>query len=137
MFDRLLRFFTSLRLTVVLLAFGIVLVFVGTVAQADEGLYNAQARYFKHWFVRGDRKSTRLNSSHGYISYAVFCLKKKKISHESTAYVLLSFRKDTDSDSTTRRYHASPSASLPRTPCGNTLTMIWMSSHRIFSHLPT
>src|SRR2546422_2028042 len=27
---------------------------------------------------RGDRKSTRLNSSHGYISYAVFCLKKKK-----------------------------------------------------------
>src|SRR2546429_6161705 len=28
-----------------------------------------------------DRKSTRLNSSHGYISYAVFCLKKKKYSH--------------------------------------------------------
>src|SRR5687768_17758011 len=29
-----------------------------------------------------DRKSTRLNSSHGYISYAVFCLKKKKNTHE-------------------------------------------------------
>src|SRR2546421_5411812 len=29
-------------------------------------------------FLVGDRKSTRLNSSHGYISYAVFCLKKKK-----------------------------------------------------------
>src|SRR2546422_4807472 len=29
---------------------------------------------------RLDRKSTRLNSSHGYISYAVFCLKKKKTS---------------------------------------------------------
>src|SRR2546422_7722595 len=28
--------------------------------------------------VHPDRKSTRLNSSHGYISYAVFCLKKKK-----------------------------------------------------------
>src|SRR5687768_17698796 len=28
-------------------------------------------------FDREDRKSTRLNSSHGYISYAVFCLKKK------------------------------------------------------------
>src|SRR2546429_5748073 len=28
-----------------------------------------------------DRKSTRLNSSHGYISYAVFCLKKKKFQH--------------------------------------------------------
>src|SRR2546422_4999981 len=27
--------------------------------------------------IRLDRKSTRLNSSHGYISYAVFCLKKK------------------------------------------------------------
>src|SRR2546429_5028508 len=30
-----------------------------------------------------DRKSTRLNSSHGYISYAVFCLKKKKKIHVS------------------------------------------------------
>src|SRR2546429_6956588 len=29
--------------------------------------------------ARRDRKSTRLNSSHGYISYAVFCLKKKNI----------------------------------------------------------
>src|SRR2546422_7587775 len=29
-----------------------------------------------------DRKSTRLNSSHGYISYAVFCLKKKKKNKE-------------------------------------------------------
>src|SRR2546422_7142557 len=28
--------------------------------------------------IKRDRKSTRLNSSHGYISYAVFCLKKKK-----------------------------------------------------------
>src|SRR2546422_6117646 len=34
-----------------------------------------------------DRKSTRLNSSHGYISYAVFCLKKKKKHNSSkTAY---------------------------------------------------
>src|SRR2546422_6288745 len=31
-----------------------------------------------HWCHVMDRKSTRLNSSHGYISYAVFCLKKKK-----------------------------------------------------------
>src|SRR2546422_4333869 len=29
-------------------------------------------------WICADRKSTRLNSSHGYISYAVFCLKKKK-----------------------------------------------------------
>src|SRR2546430_4254538 len=32
--------------------------------------------------VVGDRKSTRLNSSHSQISYAVFCLKKKKYSHQ-------------------------------------------------------
>src|SRR2546429_5163820 len=37
-----------------------------------------------------DRKSTRLNSSHGYISYAVFCLKKKKLtkSHGDILYAL-------------------------------------------------
>src|SRR2546429_3212748 len=41
-----------------------------------------------------DRKSTRLNSSHGYISYAVFCLKKKKkrpiissLSYESNSHL--------------------------------------------------
>src|SRR2546429_6380756 len=33
--------------------------------------------------ARGDRKSTRLNSSHGYVSYAVFCLKKKKKSNST------------------------------------------------------
>src|SRR6266436_1025327 len=32
----------------------------------------------------GDRKSTRLNSSHGYISYAVFCLKKKNTTRPIT-----------------------------------------------------
>src|SRR2546430_8791967 len=34
-----------------------------------------------HQVVRGDRKSTRLNSSHSQISYAVFCLKKKNHPH--------------------------------------------------------
>ncbi len=52
LFSRI-KFFASLRLTVVLLAFGIVLVFVGTLAQVDEGLYNAQARYFRQWVVLG------------------------------------------------------------------------------------
>src|SRR3989475_6454193 len=33
------------------------------------------------WVMALDRKSTRLNSSHSQISYAVFCLKKKKESH--------------------------------------------------------
>src|SRR2546429_1015772 len=32
-----------------------------------------------------DRKSTRLNSSHGYKSYAVFCLKKKATTHSTTS----------------------------------------------------
>lgn len=50
---KIVELFTSLKLTVVLLAFAIVLVFVGTIAQADEGLYGAQARYFKQWFVFG------------------------------------------------------------------------------------
>src|SRR2546429_5909862 len=36
-----------------------------------------------------DRKSTRLNSSHGYISYAVFCLKKKKKEHTSHQSTLI------------------------------------------------
>src|SRR2546422_11523359 len=38
----------------------------------------AAARARRRARARQDRKSTRLNSSHGYISYAVFCLKKKK-----------------------------------------------------------
>src|SRR5256884_5217215 len=38
----------------------------------------AQGRTECLYPAAGDRKSTRLNSSHGYISYAVFCLKKKK-----------------------------------------------------------
>src|SRR5438445_1243972 len=33
-----------------------------------------------------DRKSTRLNSSHANISYAVFCLKKKTVTHQHPAY---------------------------------------------------
>src|SRR5687768_17896015 len=37
-----------------------------------------------------DRKSTRLNSSHGYISYAVFCLKKKKNTETSQSLPLRS-----------------------------------------------
>ena len=53
MFNRLLKPLTSLRLTVVLLTAGLVLVLVGTLAQVHEGLYQAQTRYFKHWFVWG------------------------------------------------------------------------------------
>src|SRR5687768_17896871 len=56
---------------------------VGCVAGAlseDEYRSKLQAAGFEDVEVETtrDRKSTRLNSSHGYISYAVFCLKKKK-----------------------------------------------------------
>ncbi|HVU27692.1 MAG TPA: cytochrome c biogenesis protein ResB [Verrucomicrobiae bacterium] len=51
--SRFAKIFTSLRLTVVLLAFAIVLVFIGTLAQVDEGLYQAQARYFRQWVILG------------------------------------------------------------------------------------
>src|SRR6266436_3959333 len=50
-------------------------------AQADADLaYRDWCRFPGRdaYVVYRDRKSTRLNSSHGYISYAVFCLKKKK-----------------------------------------------------------
>src|SRR2546422_5434304 len=43
----------------------------------SKSLVRGDARPSIHRHQR-DRKSTRLNSSHGYISYAVFCLKKKK-----------------------------------------------------------
>src|SRR2546429_4963272 len=58
---------------------------LGKVTHPEIFLYTAAAIE-----LIGDRKSTRLNSSHGYISYAVFCLKKKKkniIEHyDSTTY---------------------------------------------------
>src|SRR2546430_7351294 len=52
----------------------------------EQCYYNASKAAVPHltksiaaeWGARGDRKSTRLNSSHSQISYAVFCLKKKK-----------------------------------------------------------
>src|SRR5256884_7204468 len=47
-----------------------------------------------HLADRQDRKSTRLNSSHGYISYAVFCLKKKKYKLTRTCPDGLSVQRD-------------------------------------------
>src|SRR2546422_2452092 len=41
-------------------------------------LFNSVAKAVADTGANTDRKSTRVNSSHGYISYAVFCLKKKK-----------------------------------------------------------
>src|SRR2546422_6440241 len=44
--------------------------------EVEEG-FSHRLRFPERARLRRDRKSTRLNSSHGYISYAVFCLKKK------------------------------------------------------------
>jgi hypothetical protein len=51
MLDRIINVFTSLRLTVVCLAMALVLVFAGTLAQVDLGLYQTQERYFHSLFV--------------------------------------------------------------------------------------
>jgi hypothetical protein len=50
-YDLLIRFFTSLRLTVVCLGFAILLVFFGTLAQVDLGLYKAQNEFFRSFIV--------------------------------------------------------------------------------------
>lgn len=48
---RILDFFSSLRLTVVFLSLAVLLVFIGTLAQVNEGLYAAQNRYFRSLFI--------------------------------------------------------------------------------------
>src|SRR5688572_32434414 len=67
---------------------------VGRAHRAGRGDLGAGARVAVVAVVEGrapgrevrDRKSTRLNSSHSQISYAVFCLKKKKNSHNSQLF---------------------------------------------------
>src|SRR3989449_3405058 len=62
------------------------LVGVARYSPSDEGTADIGLVVADAWqgLGLGDRKSTRLNSSHGYISYAVFCLKKKKKTDNST-----------------------------------------------------
>src|SRR5687768_18070176 len=55
--------------------------FVYNVGEYVEGYRRSHCR------LQRDRKSTRLNSSHGYISYAVFCLKKKKSDTQSKSQI--------------------------------------------------
>ena len=51
MIIKLVNFFTSLRLTVACLSLAMLLVFIGTLAQVDEGLYAAQNRYFRSFLI--------------------------------------------------------------------------------------
>src|SRR2546422_5605790 len=58
----------------------------------DRPLFLVEVESVPHTLTRpgeADRKSTRLNSSHGYISYAVFCLKKKNNATRYCAYLSL------------------------------------------------
>ena len=98
---RLIKIFTSLRLTVILLSFAILLVFIGTIAQVDEGLYQAQARYFRQWIILGldmfgqknsDHLARRLSHRHdaagepdlrAHLSFSTF---KKKNRHHARAF---------------------------------------------------
>src|SRR6266481_1481148 len=64
-------------LYVALAIVGALLTFVGARAQ-QKATDEANFRKLIDSFCAADRKSTRLNSSHSSISYAVFCLKKKK-----------------------------------------------------------
>jgi hypothetical protein len=57
----LVRVLCSLRLTVVCLALGMILVFVGTLAQVEIGIYAAQAKYFRSFFVYWTPPGTTLN----------------------------------------------------------------------------
>src|SRR2546429_7171438 len=65
--------YTRLLHHVLHLAGTLLTLLVDVVQQRQQG-----ASEMQHKMEQADRKSTRLNSSHGYISYAVFCLQNKK-----------------------------------------------------------
>src|SRR5260221_12038357 len=57
-------------------------ILVALIWEATEPITRGELIKLRHHFTRRiDRKSTRLNSSHTVISYAVFCLKKKKMTY--------------------------------------------------------
>src|SRR5690349_23287811 len=61
----------------------------GLSSQALRAIGSASERDLAEEFTSKDRKSTRLNSSHVEISYAVFCLKKKKEKRASYIYLII------------------------------------------------
>src|SRR2546422_8179250 len=77
----------------------------------NSGWWRGPSRIFPRWIRGGkplrncrlprDRKSTRLNSSHGYISYAVFCLKKKNKKITQTITII----GESDPRVSTREHH--------------------------------
>src|SRR5712675_1678702 len=71
-----------------------------------------------------DRKSTRLNSSHGYISYAVFCLKKKNQKPDSPP-----LRQDTHSDQAVAHKYSCAHHRSPQ-PCPRTRSLFFLMRRR-------
>src|SRR5690242_21417090 len=63
-------------------------VLVNLITNAAQALCDTAGETKPRIVIRLDRKSTRLNSSHMSISYAVFCLKKKKIHLVSVTFIL-------------------------------------------------
>src|SRR3712207_8722933 len=61
------------------------------VGDADQGIYAFRGATIKNLLdFERDRKSTRLNSSHANISYAVFCLKKKQYTRSTPGFLTTS-----------------------------------------------
>src|SRR3989440_5458018 len=65
--------------------------------------FNAKLRHTQLGDFHGDRKSTRLNSSHDQISYAVFCLKKKKPAQ--TRCTKYAYMNEASQSSCAKRFH--------------------------------
>src|SRR2546429_7309967 len=68
--------YTTLFRSVILALLGLIFIFGSWLVAAGSVAFVTFMMLLEQHHER-DRKSTRLNSSHGYISYAVFCLKKK------------------------------------------------------------
>src|SRR3989440_3268999 len=66
-------------------------------SQAEDGIRDLIVMEFRRVLFRSDRKSTRLNSSHDQISYAVFCLDRKSTrlnsSHDQISYAVFCLKK--------------------------------------------
>src|SRR2546422_6101933 len=77
---------------------------------------------------QADRKSTRLNSSHGYISYAVFCLKKKKTCGTATPATISRSKKLLEKDKQDRPDVAAGRQQL------HTPQTLRRSAHHVFRH---
>src|SRR2546430_8233452 len=80
--------YTTLFRSVVPRGYGAAMV-VEAVEMLQHRAANCTLNFVEADEIQGDRKSTRLNSSHSQISYAVFCLKKKKKKKET--YILLKY----------------------------------------------